>query len=142
MGVHEAGDAILAEFDSVVAAVSCAVTFQRAMAGRNGELSDNERLEFRIGINLGEVIHDRNDIYGDGVNIAARLESLAEVGNICISHQVYEQVQGKLELGYADIGEQRVKNITTPVRAYRLLLDPAYAIYSKAALVVTATRYA
>ncbi len=95
--VHYAGDAVLADFASVVAAVDCAVSIQRRLAEGNGQVADGKRLQFRIGINLGEVIVDRDDIYGDGVNIAARLEGLAKPGGICISGRVYEQVEGKLD---------------------------------------------
>ncbi|MFQ5755772.1 MAG: adenylate/guanylate cyclase domain-containing protein [Acidiferrobacterales bacterium] len=120
--VHYAGDAVLADFGSVVAVVECAVTVQRAFAEQNADIPEDRRLQFRIGINLGEVIVDRNDIYGDGVNIAARLESLAEPGGICVSASVFEQVKGKLDVGFQDMGAQEVKNITEPVRAYRVLL--------------------
>jgi adenylate cyclase len=120
--VHYAGDAVLADFGSVVAVVDCAVTIQRALAEQNADIPEDRRLQFRIGINLGEVIVDRNDIYGDGVNVAARLESLAEPGGICVSASVFEQVKGKLDVGFQDMGPQEVKNITEPVRAYRVLL--------------------
>jgi adenylate cyclase len=125
--VHEAGDAILAEFNSTISALQCAADFQRAMADQKPAEQDGERLAFRVGINLGEVIDDRDDIYGDGVNVAARLEGLAETGGICISRAVYDQVQGKIDLGYEYLGEQSVKNIAKPVRAYKVLLDPADA---------------
>jgi adenylate cyclase len=120
--VHYAGDAVLADFGSVVAVVDCAVTIQRALAEQNADIPEDRRLQFRIGINLGEVIVDRNDIYGDGVNVAARLESLAQPGGICVSASVFEQVKGKLDVGFQDMGPQEVKNITEPVRAYRVLL--------------------
>ena len=93
--VHEAGDAILAEFQSVTAAVNSAVKFQRHMAVQNAELADDERLEFRVGVNLGEFIRDRDDIYGDSVNLSARIQELAEPGGVCVSGTVYDQVQGK-----------------------------------------------
>jgi adenylate cyclase len=125
--VHEAGDAILAEFNSTISALQCAADFQRAMADQKPAEQDGERLAFRVGINLGEVIDDRDDIYGDGVNVAARLEGLAETGGICISRAVYDQAQGKIDLGYEYLGEQSVKNIAKPVRAYKVLLDPADA---------------
>jgi TolB-like protein/cytochrome c-type biogenesis protein CcmH/NrfG len=116
--VHYAGDAVLADFGSVVAAVDCAVRIQRQLAENNAELPDDKRLQFRIGVNLGEVIVDRDDIYGDGVNVAARLEGLAEPGGICVSATVHDQVKGKLDLAFEDIGAQEVKNIAEPVRAY------------------------
>jgi TolB-like protein/Tfp pilus assembly protein PilF len=125
--VHYAGDAVLADFGSVVAAVDCAVSIQRQLAERNAQVPDGKRLQFRIGVNLGEVIVDRDDIYGDGVNIAARLEGLAEPGGICISGRVYEQVENKLDLGYEYLGEQEVKNIKKPVRVYHVLLEPEAA---------------
>ena len=118
--VHYAGDAVLADFGSVVAAVDCAVSIQRELAERNAKVADDKRLQFRVGVNLGEVIVDRGDIYGDGVNVAARLESLAEPGGVCISASVHEQVDGKLEISCEDLGEQSVKNIARPVRAYRV----------------------
>ncbi len=125
--VHFAGDAVLADFASVVAALNCAVEVQRELAVRNAELPEDRRLRFRIGINLGEVIVDRGDIYGDGVNVAARLEGLADPGGICISGSVFDQVAGKLDYGFEYLGEQRVKNIEKPIPAYRVLLDPAAA---------------
>ena len=122
--VHEAGDAILAEFQSVTAAVNSAVKFQRLMAAQNVELAEDERLEFRVGVNLGEVIHDRDDIYGDGVNLSARIQELAEPGGVCVSGTVYEQVQGKVEHAFEDLGHQKVKNIAQSIRVYALkLLD-------------------
>ena len=121
--VHEAGDAILATFPSVLAAVDCAVEFQRAVAISNADVAPNERLLFRIGINLGDVIHDREDIYGDGVNIAARLESVAEPGGICVSGSVHDQLRGRTDHAFSDIGPQVMKNIAQPVHAYALRLD-------------------
>ncbi len=119
--VHYAGDAILAEFTTVTEALSCAVEAQRELRDRDLANPDSPSVQFRVGINLGEVIVDRDDIYGDGVNIAARLESLAEVGGICISESVYAAIGNKLPLGYEFLGEQAVKNIAEPVRAYRVL---------------------
>ena len=116
--VHYAGDAVLAEFGSVVAAVESAVTIQRLIAESNANVPDDMRLQLRIGVNLGEVIVDRDDIYGDGVNVAARLESLAEPGGICISGSVHEQVEGKTGLAFEFMGDQEVKNIAKPVRAF------------------------
>jgi len=122
--VHEAGDAILAEFKSVTAAVDAAIEFQQQMSPRNAELADGERLEFRVGVNLGEVIHDRDDIYGDDVNLAARIQELAEPGGVCISGTVYEQVTGKSDQTFDDLGHHKVKNIAQSVRVYRArLLD-------------------
>jgi class 3 adenylate cyclase len=120
--VHEAGDAILAEFDSVTAAINCAVKFQRLMVGQNDALTKDERLEFRIGINLGEVIRDREDIYGDGVNLSARIQELAEPGGICISGTVYDQIQGKVQHGFDDLGHQKLKNIAHSIRVYAIKL--------------------
>lgn len=121
--VHYAGDAILADFPSVVDAVTCAVSVQRELRKRNSDLPKDRRVEFRIGINLGDVMVDRNDIYGDGVNIAARLETLAYAGGICISESVFNQLGDRIDVGYEFLGRQTVKNIATPVTAYRLLLD-------------------
>jgi len=116
--VDAKGDAILAEFASVVDAVSGAVEIQRELAKQNSELLDDRRMDFRIGINLGDVVVKDDVIYGDGVNIAARLESLAEPGGVCISRSAYDQVKGKLKFEYEYLGEQQVKNIAEPVRAY------------------------
>jgi adenylate cyclase len=125
--VHYAGDAVLAEFTSVVAALTSAAAVQRELETRNRDHPDDRKLRFRIGINLGEVIVDRDDIYGDGVNIAARLEGLAEPGGICISGSVHDQVKGKLDLAFEDLGEQTVKNIAVPVRVWRWLPDSPVA---------------
>ncbi|MEE9570624.1 MAG: adenylate/guanylate cyclase domain-containing protein, partial [Gammaproteobacteria bacterium] len=121
--VHYAGDAVLADFDTVTEALSCSACIQRALVSRNRDLPDERKVEFRIGVNLGEVIVDRDDIYGDGVNVAARLESLAEPSGICISESVRTAVGKKLDLGYEFMGEQKVKNIEEPVRAYRVLME-------------------
>src|SRR6266481_3549242 len=120
--VDSPGDNLLVEFPSVVEAVQCAVAIQRELKIRNAELPPQRRMEFRIGINLGDVIVEGERIYGDGVNIAARLESLAEPGGICIAGTVHDQVETKLALHYEDLGEQRVKNIAEPVRVYRVRL--------------------
>ncbi len=112
------GDGILAEFGSVVEAVECAAEIQREMAARNAGVADDRRLGFRIGVHLGDVIVEGDDIYGDGVNIAARLESLAETGGICISRQAYDQVDGKLALEFRELGPQHLKNIPKPVEAF------------------------
>jgi adenylate cyclase len=116
------GDGLLVEFPSVVDAVRCAVELQREMALRNDGVADERRIEFRIGINLGDIIIDEHDIYGDGVNVAARLEALAEPGGICVSRVVRDQVRDKLDFGFEDLGEQQVKNIARPVRVYRIPL--------------------
>src|SRR5260221_2309253 len=117
--IDSPGDNLLAEFASVVDAVQCAVNIQQGLKERNAELPPARRMEFRIGINVGDVIVEGERIYGDGVNIAARLESLAEGGGICISSGVQEQVENKLPFFYVDMGEQEVKNIARPVRAFR-----------------------
>jgi adenylate cyclase len=114
------GDGILAEFPSVVSAVACATEVQRGIRKRNTDLPKDRRIEFRIGVNLGDVIVEGDDIFGDGVNVAARLEALAEPSGICISAIVHDQVQGKLDCDFDDIGEQSLKNITRPVRVYRV----------------------
>jgi len=114
------GDGLLAEFPSVVEAVRCAVELQQAMAGREPGLPDERRIILRIGVNLGDVIVEGSDIYGDGVNVAARLEALAEPGGICVSGDVYRQTRGKIEAEFEDLGEREVKNIDQPVRVYRL----------------------
>jgi adenylate cyclase len=122
--VDAPGDNLLAEFSSVVDAVECAVDIQKELKTRNAELPENRRMEFRIGINLGDVIEDREHILGDGVNIAARLESLSQPGGICISGTAYDQVKNKLTLGYAYHGKQTVKNVSEPIRVYRVLMEP------------------
>jgi adenylate cyclase len=118
--VKTTGDGLLVEFPSVVEAVACAVEVQRGMAGRNAPIPNDERIDFRVGINLGDVIAEDNDIHGDGVNIAARLEALAELGEVCVSGVVHDQVQGRLECSFEDTGEQSLKNIARPVRVYRV----------------------
>jgi adenylate cyclase len=127
------GDNLLAEFVSVVDAVQCAVAVQKEIHARNEELPENRRMQFRIGINLGDVIQEEGRIYGDGVNIAARLESLAEPGGICISKTAFDHIESKLPYGYDFIGEQTVKNIAKPVGAYRVLLDPRVTVSGKPA---------
>jgi adenylate cyclase len=121
--VNSAGDSVLAEFASVVQAVNCAVDIQTALKAENAKLPPERRMEFRIGVNLGDVMVEGDQIYGDGINVAARLESLADPGGICISGTVHEQVRDKLALGYEDNGEQTVKNITRPVHLWRVLLN-------------------
>jgi TolB-like protein/class 3 adenylate cyclase len=125
--VKTMGDGMLAEFHSVVDAVRCAVEIQRIKALENASLPHNERLEFRLGINLGDVIVEGDDIHGDGVNIAHRLQSLGDPGSVMISGTAYDQVEKKLSVGFEFRGEQRVKNIDRPVRVYRVLTDPAAA---------------
>ena len=122
--VDAPGDNVLAEFASVVDAVQCAVEIQRELRSRNAALPVTRRMQFRIGINLGDVIVEGERLYGDGVNIAARLESLAEGGGICLSGAAYDQVEGKLPLAYEALGEHTVKNIARPVRVYRVRLEP------------------
>jgi adenylate cyclase len=118
--VKTTGDGMLVEFPSVVDAVRCAVELQRAMLNRNAKTAEDKRITFRIGINLGDVIIDGDDIHGDGVNIAARLEALAEPGGICISRVVRDQIRDKLPYPFVDMGEQSVKNIARPVRAFAM----------------------
>src|SRR5690348_13482324 len=116
--VKTTGDGVLVEFASVIDAVRCAVEVQREMAERNIDVPVGRRIEFRIGINVGDIIIDDDDIYGDGVNIAARLEALADPGGICVSRVVRDQVRDKLDFTFDDKGEQQVKNIARPVRVY------------------------
>ena len=122
--VDSPGDNILAEFASVVDAVQCGVAVQKELQSRNAGLGENRKMRFRIGINLGDVIEEGGRIYGDGVNIAARLESLADPGGICISKTAFDQIETKLPLGYEYLGDQTVKNIARPVAAYRVLMEP------------------
>ena len=122
--VDSPGDNILAEFASVVDAVNGAIKIQDAIKKSNTGITEDRRMEFRIGINLGDVIEEEERIYGDGVNIAARVEGLASSGGISISGTVYEHIKDKLSLGYHYLGEQDVKNIPEPVRVYRLLTEP------------------
>jgi len=148
--VDSPGDNLLAEFGSVVDAVRCAVETQEELRVRNTELSENRRMQYRIGINLGDVVEEGERIYGDGVNIAARVEGLAEGGGICISGTVYDSIKNKLSLGYESLGEHNVKNIQDPVRVYRMRVGPEAAVavdkkeksgtrnWQKAALVVVA----
>ena len=131
--VNTAGDGILIEFSSVVEAVACAVAVQQGMADRNSGLPEHERIVFRIGINLGDVIVEDGDIHGDGVNIAARLEGLAEPGAIFVSGIVHDQVRGRLDCSFDDIGEQSLKNIARPVRVYRI--DPQNPFHNSNPLV-------
>jgi adenylate cyclase len=121
--VNSAGDSVLAEFASVIEAVNCAVDIQTGLKAENAKLEPERRMDFRIGVNLGDVLIEGDQIYGDGINVAARLESLADPGGICISGIVHEQIQDKLPLGCEDSGEQMVKNIARPVHVWRVLLD-------------------
>ncbi len=121
--VKHTGDGFLAEFPTVLAAVECAVNIQQEMGRRNETVANNRQLQFRIGINLGDIIVDDEDIHGDGVNIAARLESIADAGGVCVSEHVYHQVRNKPGFSFQDLGERKVKNIPTPIRAYRVSRD-------------------
>ena len=127
--VDSPGDNLLAEFSSVVDVVNCAVEVQREFAERNAELPENRRMEFRIGVSLGDVVEEGERIYGDGVNIAARVERLAEGGGICISGTVYDAVESKVGLEYEYLGEQEIKNISKPIRVYRVLSFPGAAAH-------------
>ena len=120
--VKTTGDGMLVEFVSVVDAVRCAVDIQRGMAERNVDVPSERRIEFRIGINVGDIISDENDIYGDGVNVAARLEALADPGGIMVSRNVHDQVRDKLSFSFEDMGEQTVKNIARPIGVHRVSL--------------------
>src|SRR5438105_7063873 len=118
--VKTTGDGLLLEFPSVVDAVRCAVDVQRGMAERNAGVSPEQRIDFRIGINVGDIIIDGDDIFGDGVNVAARLQMLAEPGGICVSRMVRDQVLDKLSFSFEDLGPQDIKNIARPVEVYRV----------------------
>src|SRR5437764_2312507 len=118
--VKTTGDGMLVEFGSVVDAMRCAVGVQEAMSERNAGVPEDSRIEFRVGVNLGDVIIDADDIFGDGVNIAARLEAIAEPGGICVSAIVHDQVRGRLDCAFEDSGEQNLKNIARPVRVYKI----------------------
>jgi adenylate cyclase len=132
--VDSPGDNVLAEFASVVDAVQCAVAAQNEFRARNTELPENRRMQFRIGINLGDVIEEGERIYGDGVNIAARLESLAEAGGVCVSKTAFDHIETKLPLGYQFLGEQTVKNIAKPVGAYKVLMEPRVIVETEKAV--------
>jgi TolB-like protein len=121
--VKTTGDGLLVEFSSVVGAVRCAVAVQRAMAAREAPLPEDRRIVFRVGINLGDIVVEDGDIFGDGVNIAARLEGIADPGGICLSASAHEQVRGKIDVEFADLGDQSLKNIARPIRAYRIVLE-------------------
>ena len=126
--VDSPGDNLLAEFASVVDAVQCAVAVQKELQARNADLPENRKMQFRIGINLGDVIEEQDRIYGDGVNIAARLESCADPGGICVSKTAFDHIETKLPLGYEYLGEKEVKNIAKPVGAYRVLMEPRVTV--------------
>jgi adenylate cyclase len=126
--IDSPGDNLLAEFSSVVDAVQCGVAIQKELQARNADLPENRRMQFRIGINLGDVIEEQDRIYGDGVNIAARLESCADPGGICVSKTAFDHIETKLPLGYEYLGEKEVKNIAKPVGAYRVLMEPRVTI--------------
>src|ERR1700746_358603 len=139
--VKTTGDGLLLEFASVVDAVRCAVEVQREMAERNADVPPDRRIEFRMGINVGDIIKDGRDIYGDGVNVAARLEALAQPGGICVSRSVRDQVRDKLAFSFEDMGEQQVKNIARPGRLARIMVgersspsEPAMGTLSKSPL--------
>jgi TolB-like protein/anti-sigma regulatory factor (Ser/Thr protein kinase) len=139
--IDTAGDGILAEFPSVVNAVDCAVVIQRKMVERNAAIEPARRMQFRIGINLGDVIYDDNRIFGDGINVAARLEGIAEPGGICVSGKVHEEIRSKLKFAYEDLGDRQLKNIALPVRVYGIRLEgsaarPALALPDKPSIAV------
>ena len=143
--VKTTGDGLLIEFGSVVDALRCAVEVQREMTGRDTGVPPDSRIEFRIGINVGDIVVEDGDIFGDGVNVAARLEALAEPGGICVAARVQEDAAGKLDLAFEDIGEQQLKNIARPVRAYRVIAsagspsvraDPILALPDKPSIAV------
>jgi TolB-like protein len=139
--VRVTGDGLLVEFASVIAAVRCAVEVQRAMVERNTDVPQEKRIEFRMGINVGDIIIDGTDMWGDGVNVAARLEALSEPGGICVSGRVQEDVHGRLDIAFEDIGERQLKNIARPVRVYRVRLngiakEPAPALPNKPSIAV------
>src|SRR5437660_9611016 len=123
--VKTTGDGFIAIFDSPVEAVRCSIVIQQDMVGRNASLPKHHWIEYRIGVNLGDVIIEADDVYGEGVNIATRLEGIADPGEVYISGCIYEQIKQKLVCGYESLGDQKVKNITDPVRVYRVLPDPA-----------------
>jgi adenylate cyclase len=118
--VKTTGDGVLLEFPSVVAAVESAIAIQKMMVERNAGLAEGKRILYRIGVNLGDVLIEGDDILGDGVNVAARLEQIAESGGICLSRSAYDHVRGRVEANFIDLGEQRLKNIAEPVHAYSL----------------------
>jgi len=122
--VDTPGDNLLAEFSSAVDAVKCSVEVQNALKVKNADLPEDKRLEFRVGVNIGDVVQDGNRIYGSGVNVAARIEGLAVPGGVSISRNTYDQIKDKLKLGYEYLGDHEVKNIKDPVRVYKVLMEP------------------
>src|SRR5216684_2148728 len=130
--VNSAGDSVLAEFASVVNAIQCAVEIQTMLKTENANIASDRRMEFRIGVNSGDVMVDGEQIYGDGVNVAARLERLADPGGICVSRTVHENIRNKLALGYRDLGAQQVKNIAEPERVLRVMLEGGTATRTSA----------
>jgi len=129
--IKNTGDGFIAMFESPVEAVRCAVVIQQSMVGRNASLPRAQWVLYRIGVNLGDVIVEAEDIFGDGVNIAARLEGIAEPGDVYISGGVYEQIKNKLVCGYQSLGDRKVKNITDPISVYRVLPDPAAVLRAR-----------
>src|SRR5438477_8230329 len=129
--VETTGDGFIAIFDSPVEAVRCSIVIQQNLVGRNAALPKHHWIEYRIGVNLGDVIIETDDVYGDGVNIATRLEGIAQPGEVYISGGIYEQIKHKLVCGYESLGDRRVKNITDPVRVYRVLSDPAALLQNR-----------
>src|SRR6184192_2232780 len=123
--VKTTGDGFIAIFDSPVEAVRCSIVIQQNLVGRNASIPKHHWIEYRIGVNLGDVIIETDDVYGDGVNVASRLEGIADPGQVYISGGIYEQIKHKLVCGYESLGDRKVKNITDPVRVYRVLPDPA-----------------
>lgn len=121
--LHEAGDAVLAEFMSVTEAVYSALEFQAKMFEQNAGIAEEQRFEFRVGVNLGEVIHDRNDIYGDGVNLAARIQEMSQPGGVCVSGAVHEQIAGKIDQVFNDLGHHQLKNIAQSVHVYQARIE-------------------
>src|ERR1700682_847777 len=121
--VKTTGDGMLVEFASAVHAVRCAVEVQRGMAKQNADVPQDARIEFRVGIHVGDIMIDENDIFGDGVNIAARLEGIAEPGGVCISDDTQRQIRGKVDIAFEDMGPQNLKNIVEPIRAWRARVD-------------------
>jgi class 3 adenylate cyclase len=140
--VKNTGDGLLAEFASVVDAVRCAAEVQRGMIDREPEVPEERRIRFRIGVNLGDVIAEEEDIFGDGVNVAARLEALAEPGGICVSRVVRDQVRDRLDYTFEDLGEQQVKNIARPVRAFALRPESTLALTLVGAVAIPQTAVA
>jgi adenylate cyclase len=136
---NTAGDAVLLEFGSAVEAVRCAIAIQEDLAVRNAQLADDHQMRFRIGINVGDVMIEGDDLFGDGVNVAARLEGLAEPGGVCISGSTFEQVKNKMSIGFEDIGPQAVKNIPQPVQSFKIVPGPV-TVTADARTATAATR--